>query len=140
MNEKQNYRILKARLGWAGVAASDRGVTRIVLPMKRKKDIKREMERSECGVASSENKAALLLDKALITLTKYFSGERVLFDLPLDLENYTPFQQAVWRAAIKIPSGETRSYAWIARTIKKPLAARAVGQAMGANPIPIIIP
>jgi methylated-DNA-[protein]-cysteine S-methyltransferase len=80
------------------------------------------------------------LDKSVVLLKKYFSGERALFDLPLDLGYYTPFQQAVWRAAMKITSGETRSYAWIAQKIKRPRAARAVGQAMGANPVPIIIP
>ncbi len=127
-------------LGWAGVSASDKGITRIVLPMKGKKDVKLELMSSECRASGSETKAVRLLDNALVALTKYFSGERVLFDLPLDLGYYTPFQQAVWRAVMKIPSGETRSYAWVARRIKKPLAARAVGQAVGANPIPIIIP
>jgi methylated-DNA-[protein]-cysteine S-methyltransferase len=64
----------------------------------------------------------------------------VSFDLPLDLRYYTPFQRAVWRAAATIPYGETRSYAWIAKKIGKPKAARAVGQALGANPVPILIP
>jgi O6-methylguanine-DNA--protein-cysteine methyltransferase len=80
------------------------------------------------------------LRKSEDLLQRYFSGERVAFELPLDIRYYTPFQQAVWRAAAKIPYGETRSYAWIARLIKKPKAARAVGQAMGANPFPVIIP
>jgi len=53
---------------------------------------------------------------------------------------YTTFQQAVWRAAMAIPYGETRSYSWIAKRIKNPKAGRAVGQALGVNPIPIIIP
>jgi methylated-DNA-[protein]-cysteine S-methyltransferase len=53
---------------------------------------------------------------------------------------HTAFQRAVWKAAAKIPHGGTRSYAWIAKSIRNPKAARAVGQAMGANPVPIIIP
>jgi O6-methylguanine-DNA--protein-cysteine methyltransferase len=126
--------------GWAGVAASDRGITRIVLPTKGKKDVEQELRRWKCGVPGSGAKAARFLDKSVVLLKKYFSGERALFDLPLDLGYYTPFQQAVWRAAMKITSGETRSYAWIAQKIKRPRAARAVGQAMGANPVPIIIP
>ena len=73
-------------------------------------------------------------------LQQYFSGRRVSFDLPLDLRYYTPFQRAVWKAAATIPYGETRSYAWIAKKIGKPKAARAVGQALGANPVPILIP
>ena len=58
----------------------------------------------------------------------------------MDLSNYTPFQRSVWKALQKIPVGETRSYQWVAKKIGKPKAVRAVGQAVGANPIPIIIP
>ena len=81
-----------------------------------------------------------MLEKAAKLLGAYFSGKSVSFDLPLDLRYYTRFQQAVWKAAAEIPYGETRSYAWIARRIKNPRASRAVGQALGANPVPIIIP
>lgn len=73
-------------------------------------------------------------------LKHYLSGKSVSFDLPLDLRYYTAFQQAVWKAAAEIPIGETRSYAWVAKRIRKPGAARATGQALGANPVPIIIP
>jgi len=84
--------------------------------------------------------ASPLLAKAVKLLKRYFSGESVSFDVPLDLRYYTPFQQAVWKAAAAIAPGETRSYAWIAKRIRNPKAARAVGQALGANPVPIIIP
>lgn len=46
----------------------------------------------------------------------------------------------MWRALLKIPRGETRSYAWVARQIGKPRATRAVGAACGANPVPIVVP
>lgn len=52
----------------------------------------------------------------------------------------TKFQQAVWKELIKVPAGEMISYAELARRIKKPKAMRAVGNAMGANPIPIVVP
>ena len=81
-----------------------------------------------------------ILKKTVKLLQRYFSGKSVSFDLPLDMRYYTNFEQAVWKSAVEIPFGETRSYAWIAQRIKNPKAARAVGQAMGANPIPIIIP
>jgi O6-methylguanine-DNA--protein-cysteine methyltransferase len=87
-----------------------------------------------------ETKDMSCVKRAVMLLQRYFTGERVSFDLPLDLRYYTRFQQAVWKAAAEIPYGGTRSYAWIAKRIRKPLAARAVGQAMGANPVPIIIP
>ncbi len=83
---------------------------------------------------------SIVLKKAVTLLQKYFSGERVSFDLPLDLSYYTDFQRAVWKAAREIPTSETRSYAWIAARIRRPKAARAVGNALGANPVPVIIP
>jgi O-6-methylguanine DNA methyltransferase len=58
----------------------------------------------------------------------------------MDLSSGTDFQRRVWRALQKIPRGQTRSYGWVARKIGRPKAARAVGTACGANPVPIIIP
>jgi O-6-methylguanine DNA methyltransferase len=59
---------------------------------------------------------------------------------PLDRTGATPFRLAVWEALREIPCGQTRSYAEIAAAIGRPKAARAVGQACGANPIPILVP
>lgn len=59
---------------------------------------------------------------------------------PLDFSSGTEFQKAVWDALREIPAGETRSYAEIARRLKRPRAARAVGGACGANPIPVLVP
>ena len=59
---------------------------------------------------------------------------------PLDLSAGTPFQQKVWRQIKKIPKGQTRSYAWLAKMAGKPKAFRAAANACGANPIPILIP
>ena len=72
-------------------------------------------------------------------LDAYFAGTRTMFDLPLAPRG-TAFQQAVWRALLAIPFGETRSYAQIARAIGRPTATRAVGAANGRNPISIVAP
>jgi methylated-DNA-[protein]-cysteine S-methyltransferase len=133
-DRRETVVIFKSKLGWAGIAASEQGLTRIILPEKDKKSAERELMSSEQVVSTS------LPGKAVRLLQRYFSGAEVVFDLPLDLRYYTTFQRAVWKAAAAIPYGETRSYAWIAKRIRKPLAARAVGRAMGANPVPIIIP
>jgi O-6-methylguanine DNA methyltransferase len=58
----------------------------------------------------------------------------------LKMKTYTPFQQAVWRACMKIPAGQTRSYKWIAEQIGKPGAMRAVGSALGKNPFAPTVP
>jgi O-6-methylguanine DNA methyltransferase len=72
-------------------------------------------------------------------LEDYFAGRRRHFDLPLDLRG-TDFQKRCWQELLKIPYGETRSYADIARAIGNPTAVRAVGLANGQNPIAIIVP
>ncbi|OGW32884.1 MAG: hypothetical protein A2X58_06930 [Nitrospirae bacterium GWC2_56_14] len=138
-----NSAVFRTSLGWVGVVASGQGISRIVLPKKDKAAVLRELRGSELGDRSSEeynSSNPLILKKVVKLLQRYFSGESVSFDLPLDLRYYTPFQQAVWKAAAAIPSGETQSYAWIAKRIRNPKASRAVGQALGANPVPIIIP
>ncbi|MBI3537821.1 MAG: methylated-DNA--[protein]-cysteine S-methyltransferase [Chloroflexi bacterium] len=73
-------------------------------------------------------------------LEEYAAGKRRVFDLPLNWSRIKPFQRAVLTAIQNIPFGETRSYAWVAHAIGKPRASRAVGAALGANPIPIILP
>jgi O6-methylguanine-DNA--protein-cysteine methyltransferase len=130
-------------LGWAGVSRSAEGICRIVLPRTGKKPVERELNGGGSGVHGSQRgaqKIPRMLAKTTELLRRYFSGESVSFDLPLDLRYYTPFQQAVWRATAEIPRGETRSYAWIAKRIKNPRAARAVGRALGANPVPVLVP
>jgi len=72
-------------------------------------------------------------------LKAYFNGERVAFDLRFDLRG-TEFQRAVWRAMRRIPYGRLSSYGRLAAAIGRPRAARAVGNAVGANPLGIIIP
>jgi methylated-DNA-[protein]-cysteine S-methyltransferase len=72
-------------------------------------------------------------------LGEYFRRERRAFDLPLAPKG-TPFQLATWRALSTIPYGETISYAELARRVRRPGAARAVGAANGRNPLPIVVP
>lgn len=77
---------------------------------------------------------------ALTQIAEYLGSQRIAFTTPLDLTGTTPFQRSVYQAVSKIPYGETRTYAEIAAQIHKPDAARAVGGANGANPLPILIP
>jgi methylated-DNA-[protein]-cysteine S-methyltransferase len=83
-----------------------------------------------------------LLQRAASQLQHYFAGTgttRGAFDLPLDLLG-TPFQRAVWDALLHIPAGATCSYGDIARAIGSPQAVRAVGAAVGRNPVSLIVP
>jgi methylated-DNA-[protein]-cysteine S-methyltransferase len=73
-------------------------------------------------------------------LREYFKGERNHFEVPLDVSGVTPFTQAVLRATSEVPFGHLTSYRGIAERIGQPSATRAVGNALGRNPIPVIIP
>lgn len=81
-----------------------------------------------------------ILQQAEVALRRYFAGEPVVFDLPLDLDSGTAFQQAVWQALLQIPRGTTTSYGAISARLGKPSATRAVGAAVGRNPLSIIVP
>jgi methylated-DNA-[protein]-cysteine S-methyltransferase len=87
------------------------------------------------GVAASPG--ARTIERALCD---YFSGDLDrLADIPVVLEG-TPFEVRVWRSLVRIPPGETASYAGLARRIRRPTAVRAVGRANALNPIPLIVP
>ena len=81
-----------------------------------------------------------VLQLAAAQLSDYFSGRRTVFELPLHLGVGTEFQQAVWRALLTIPAGSTLSYGTLSAAIGKPSAVRAVGAAVGRNPLSIIVP
>jgi methylated-DNA-[protein]-cysteine S-methyltransferase len=81
-----------------------------------------------------------VLAQATAQLQQYFVGQRQQFDLPLDLSAGTAFQQAVWRALLALDHGQTRSYSAIAHSVQRPSAVRAVGAAVGRNPLSIVVP
>lgn len=87
-----------------------------------------------------EDHAHPVLRQAVRQLQEWFGGTRTAFELPLDLRGGTPFQQSVWQALLAIPRGGTTSYADLARRLGRPQAARAIGAAVGRNPVSIVVP
>jgi methylated-DNA-[protein]-cysteine S-methyltransferase len=73
-------------------------------------------------------------------LDAYFAGERVAFDVPLNLDGAPAFSRSVWRQLLAIPFGTTVTYGELAKRLGRPTAPRAVGMANGRNPIAIIVP
>jgi methylated-DNA-[protein]-cysteine S-methyltransferase len=132
MAEQLVYKFMRSPVGRLKLVASDRGLVAILW------DADNETNRVTLSSAEKQNRHPILV-KAEGQLKDYFDGRRKRFSLKLDLRG-TPFQQKVWRALLKIPFGETRTYSNIARTIGHPNAARAVGAANGKNPISIIAP
>lgn len=90
-------------------------------------------------IGADWEKNAAPFAETVAQLQAYFDGELQEFDLPL-APTGTPFQITVWRELQAIPYGETISYGELARRIGKPKAARAVGSANGANPLPLVVP
>lgn len=81
-----------------------------------------------------------LLRQAIAQLDDYLAGRRRTFSVPLDLRQGTPFQQSVWQALRQIPYGASASYGELATRIGRPAAVRAVGAAVGRNPLSIVVP
>ena len=83
---------------------------------------------------------APVLQSAAQQVQAYLAGQPQRFDLPLDLSHGTAFQQTVWQALLLIDVGQTASYGELAQQVNKPQAVRAVGAAVGRNPISLIVP
>ena len=90
--------------------------------------------------AWTENADHPILRETAVQLAEYFAGRRQQFALPLDLRHGTAFQKAVWQALLGIPFGQTTRYGAVAARIGRPTAVRALGAAVGRNPISIIVP
>jgi methylated-DNA-[protein]-cysteine S-methyltransferase len=88
---------------------------------------------------STPEKKSTVLAVAAKQLAEYFAGKRKEFDVPVSLGG-TPFQRSVWGVLEGIPFGEVRSYGDVGMSTGRATAGRAVGGAVGANPVPIIVP
>jgi O-6-methylguanine DNA methyltransferase len=84
--------------------------------------------------------ARRLVEQAREEIHEYLRGRRAFFRVPIDLSTVPDFQRRVLEAACQIPFGEIRPYAWVAKRIGRPEAVRAVGTALGRNPVPLIVP
>lgn len=129
----------KTPWGYVEIAASEKGVTSIDLspPHRRTTGGKASSRQPQTGEDSA---AAALLEEARMQLLAYIEGTRRDFSLPVDWSAGTPFQRKVWKAITRIPYGRVRSYQWVATRVGGKQYARAVGMALGANPVPIVVP
>lgn len=89
---------------------------------------------------AGSRRARAFAERAREELAEYLNGLRSFFTVPADLSAVASFQRAVLAAARAIPFGEVRSYRWIAERLGAPKAVRAVGTALGRNPVPIVVP
>ncbi|MER3425552.1 MAG: cysteine methyltransferase [Nitrospiraceae bacterium] len=135
--------IFETAWGWMGLAASTRGIRAIVLPKASRRaveDALRKQPASLNGALSVFSHLSPVLREAQTQLLAFIEGNRRDVNVPIDLSSGSPFQRRVWRTIARIPYGRVRSYGWVAARVGGPHYARAVGHALGANPIPIIVP
>ena len=130
------YHLFQTDLGWIALLGTEKGLRRLSLkptPQEALDDLGAELDRSindPAGFAELQSR-----------LERYLKGEEGALDgVELDLSGAPPFFSAAWEACRRIPSGETRSYAWLAQQAGSPLAVRAAGQSMARNRFPLIIP
>lgn len=122
-------------MGWVGISGSDSGLLAATPPQSSAQKAERRLGDRLKNATRSEKAFAELIQR----LKGYFAGKRVDFPDELELSSATNFQRQVWRLTRLIPYGETRSYGWVAEKLGK-RGARAVGQALARNPLPVIIP
>lgn len=126
-----SFKTIYSPIGVLTLYADRVGLRAIEWPKEQRKALKLPK-----AIELNEHPILLRTEKQL---SEYFTGRRTHFDIELSMEG-TDFQKRVWKELQRIPFGETRSYGELAREIKSPKAARAVGAANGRNPLSIIVP
>jgi methylated-DNA-[protein]-cysteine S-methyltransferase len=133
-----NYHLFDTKLGVAGIAWSEDGITRFRLPDPDRAAAERDLK-PKGAAAEPPPPIAAIVDEA----KRYFAGERIDFSaIKLDLKNVEPFRRTIYDALRKVGFGETVTYGELAKRAgaNEPQAAQDVGVAMARNPVPLIIP
>ncbi len=130
--------VFRTPWGWMGLSETAEGIDAVVLPKTSRQAVLSALQAASAELL--EGRTSSRLKEAQAQLIGYLAGTRRSFDLPLDLSRGTSFQQKVWRTLRDISYGRLRSYQWVALRVGGRQYARAVGNAVGANPVPIVIP
>ena len=134
MDEFSVFQESDTKIGGIRVTANCSGVSRVDL-FGSNPVLEYPVENKNQNLEATE-----IAKKALQEILEYLSGKRTVFDIPLNKSSLTSFQRLVLAADENIPFGEIRTYGKIANDLGKPQASRAVGAALGKNPLPILIP
>jgi methylated-DNA-[protein]-cysteine S-methyltransferase len=135
-SNKVKYVIFKTRWGWFGLAGTEKQLWKSILPLPSRKTVKESILKYFPDAAENKN----LHKKVQQKVITYFQGEKIDFNgLPLCLDNFSYFNRLVLRGCRKVRFGRTMTYAQLAEKIGRPSAARAVGNALAKNPLPLVI-
>ncbi|MFC2163109.1 methylated-DNA--[protein]-cysteine S-methyltransferase [Candidatus Altiarchaeota archaeon] len=129
----EGLNVFKTRLGWMGFKHFEDRVSRIYLPQGSRSDLL-EKYGLTCDLGAG-------FDVLKDSLNEYIEGDRrTLESFEADLSGSTDFERKVYEETMRIPYGKTKTYGDIAKSVGKPLASRAVGNALSKNPLPLLIP
>ncbi len=131
-----HHRVFHVRAGWIAAEATTRGVCRLSFPVHTRARATQWLD-GESSQAAADHP---ILAQAERELTAYFDGTPTSFDVPVDLSSLTPFRRRVLRALMRVPYESVETYGGLAAAVGSPGGARAVGQALGQNPVPVIVP
>ena len=136
--QANGYRVISTPLGFLGLVASPKGLKAVLGPHDDRELV--EQEREDILAPLDDDPAGEILNHWADVLSRYTIGETMDLSGPLDMDGGTEFQRAVWQALTEIPAGAVWTYGNVAHAIGRPKAARAVGQAVGSNPLGIVVP
>lgn len=122
--------------GWCGIVGDDKAVKRIILPIAKRKPVLQRIQK-EYPKATKNSSA---LKKSSQVIINYFNGTTRRLVLPIDLDGYTEFERKAYKSLSQVSYGKLITYCGLARSIGKPKSARAVGNTMAKNPLPLVIP
>jgi methylated-DNA-[protein]-cysteine S-methyltransferase len=130
------WTVWQGPVGWTGLLMSDTGLRRVLIGYQTAADVEGVLRAAAGSVRRTQDRTGLCE-----RIDAYFAGEPDSFaDVPLAANWSTPFQQAVVQTLRQVPYGGTTTYAELAERVGRPGAARAVGQVMATNPVPIVVP
>lgn len=140
VSRKDSWTTFETSIGVCGMSWVDGEVTAFLLPERTIKEIQRKLV-SLTGKKDPMRKKPLWVSQLIHQIVRHLAGSSQDFSkVPLDLHAASEFRKAVYIAARKIPAGQLKTYKELASAMNRPSAARAVGQALGKNPIALLIP
>lgn len=135
----RRFRLFPTGIGPVGIVWTPRGIAGVQIPAADEPATRRALLRRFPG--AQEAAAPPEIESAIAAMRSLLAGQRTdLSALPLDLEGVSAFERRVYEIALTIPAGATMTYGEIAARLGDPAAARAVGVALGRNPVPVIVP
>jgi len=131
------YSIFKTKIGWCGLLRSEKGILRLFIGCPKREQLLKQILHDFGNSVVKAPATGEIINR----IKRYCSGEKVIFDkCVVDWSLLTPFQQRVFKEAMKIPCGAVETYSGLARKSGCPNGSRAVGNALAKNPFPLVVP